>query len=93
MLLFCEGEECRAKLLIGYFGQETKECGKCDACLKKQKIKSLNEKELLDFLQKPTNIQEVKGYFRSDEDELNSMLRKLVKEERVSYQNGNYSAE
>ena len=93
MLLFCEGEECRAKLLIGYFGQETKECGKCDACLKKLKIKSLNEKELLDFLQKPTNIQEVKGYFRSDEDELNSMLRKLVKEERVSYQNGNYSSE
>jgi predicted transcriptional regulator len=53
----------------------------------------LNEKELIRFLQKPTNIQEVKGYFRSDEDELTSMLRKLVKEERVRYENGNYSAE
>jgi ATP-dependent DNA helicase RecQ len=93
ILLFCEGEKCRAQLLISYFGQQTNECGKCDACLKKQKNKSLNEKELLDFLQKPTNIQEVKGYFRSDDDELNSILRKLVKEERVRYENGNYIAE
>jgi ATP-dependent DNA helicase RecQ len=93
MLLLCEGEKCRAQLLIGYFGQQTNECGKCDACLTKYKNKNLNEKELIEFLQKPTNMQEVKGYFRSDEDELNSMLRKLVKEERVRYENGNYKAE
>jgi len=90
---FCEGENCRAQLLIKYFGQETKECGKCDACIAKSKNKKINEKELIELLQKPTNVQEVKGYFNNDEDEVNAMLRKLVKEERIQYNNGNYSAE
>jgi len=93
MIDFCEGEKCKAQQLISYFGQETKECGKCDACIANKKNKKLDEKELIQFLKTPTNIQEVKGYFDTEEDEVNALLRKLVKEERVRYENGNYSME
>jgi ATP-dependent DNA helicase RecQ len=33
MLALCETIECRRGQLLGYFGQQAKECGNCDTCL------------------------------------------------------------
>ena len=41
-----QGEECRSRILIDYFGQESKtDCGICDVCLKKRNMGNLRERE------------------------------------------------
>jgi len=93
MLEFCENKHCRAQQLIAYFGQKSETCGKCDICIKNNNSIEINENTIVEKLKNPSSIQDLKTYFSIDEDEVNGYLRKLVKEERVKYNNGNYSAE
>jgi ATP-dependent DNA helicase RecQ len=33
LLAYCEAPECRRRMLLGYFGEESQPCGRCDVCL------------------------------------------------------------
>lgn len=93
MLDFCENKRCRAQQLIAYFGQMSEKCGKCDSCIEEQNTIKITEQNLLDKLKQPTSIQELKTYFSCEEESVNDVLRKLLKEERVKYNRGNYSSD
>ncbi|NBX78801.1 MAG: hypothetical protein EBQ94_00200, partial [Flavobacteriales bacterium] len=73
--------------------QMSEKCGKCDSCIEEQNTIKITEQNLIDKLKQPTSIQELKTYFSGEEESVNDVLRKLLKEERVKYDRGNYSSD
>ncbi|HJJ30777.1 MAG TPA: ATP-dependent DNA helicase [Methanocorpusculum sp.] len=44
---YCESKECRRKLLLSYFGEESGSCGNCDNCSQKKVRKTPVKKSIL----------------------------------------------
>jgi ATP-dependent DNA helicase RecQ len=97
MLRFLKTPLCRSVLLLEYFGQKGKPCGKCDVCLSEKKsvytheelkeyiISILKEKKELSFdaIASELNIQET--------GQLKKILFWLIDEEIVQFNNATYS--
>ena len=85
-----EGESCRAKQIINYFGQQTSNCGICDWCKKNESKVKLSEKSLQKFLREARTIGICAEYFSCSENEINTLLRPLLIKEKIIFKNGKY---
>ncbi len=82
---------CRSKLLLSYFGEyDSKACGQCDICLRKDKSKlSSNEYEEIkrDILtaihSKALTMSELKSLLNHDENKIIEVLRFLLDNQLV----------
>jgi len=86
-------DECRALLLINYFGVESKPCGKCDNCLKKTQKKTLKtdlDKIMSAIIDSPKNNMELKTLF-DDPNRYKVAIRKLMIEEKIFFDGNIYS--
>lgn len=87
---------CRSQYLIRYFGQESEPCGKCDYCRSLKKDNYTSEevsKILLEKLQAPQSLSELKeSLHQIKEDQLIRVLNWLMQEERIRFENGNYTS-
>lgn len=90
MIDFVELEKCRAQQVIGYFGQQSDPCNKCDVCLKQNQKMELNESNLLENLNEYKTIFDLCDNFQVDEEELKPILRKIYLEEKITFDNGKF---
>ncbi|MFM7668722.1 MAG: ATP-dependent DNA helicase RecQ [Bacteroidota bacterium] len=90
---FLKKDTCRSIQLLNYFGQDSATCGKCDVCqrelLEGQKATQLRD-EILDFLAYPKTQQEVDLKFGYRNDSVTKMIRILLHEGIVEYENNCY---
>lgn len=90
---YLKKETCRSKQLLNYFGQEASSCGKCDVCQQElregQKAAHLRE-EILIFLSDPKTQQEVDLKFGYRNDSVSQMIRVLLHEGILEYENDHY---
>ena len=89
---FCENDRCRASQLIAYFGQESVDCGKCDACLRKNNQIETTILEKLNNSPSGCTLQEFKFEFLMEENELMKVIRHLLTEEKIVHLNGLFKA-
>lgn len=90
-----ESEQCRSRMLCGYFGDEAeKNCGVCDACRKNNKPKTttaqfdaLYERVYQYIQQNPgADVNRLKIYFDDEpEDKIPEILRMLIVEEKIAF--------
>ncbi|MFM7666961.1 MAG: ATP-dependent DNA helicase RecQ [Bacteroidota bacterium] len=90
---YLKKDTCRSIQLLNYFGQDSASCGKCDVCqldlLEGQKATQLRD-EILDFLAYPKTQQEVDLKFGYRNDSVTKMIRILLHEGIVEYENNCY---
>lgn len=95
MIHFLKTPKCRSILLLAYFGQEGKPCGKCDVCLLEEKTTYTNA-ELSDRLKelitkKGVSTEELIGELNTAEErQVHTILNWLIDEGQVRYQDGVY---
>ena len=89
-LNFLEKSVCRSKLLLEYFGQNSKSCGKCDVCLSElqegHKIEHYRE-EIILFFENPKSIRQVEEKFGIKNQVVKQIIRSLLHEGIIEYQN------
>jgi ATP-dependent DNA helicase RecQ len=90
MVDFCENDLCRSAQLIAYFGQESKDCGKCDACRKKKPLEVLTEQLLLEILAEPNDWIDLNLRFSNQLNELKKLVSVLLGEEKIKFANGKF---
>lgn len=90
MINFLENHECRSKMVLNYFGQESEACGICDICIDSQQV--LSKEKIVVFLGTEKSIVEICDNFQLDEKTVNSILRELVKEELIHYTGQGYKS-
>jgi len=88
-------DECRSVQLLRYFGQDSRECGKCDVCLKKNRkeyqiaeLKAL----LVGFLKTEKTFEECSRYTFAHDDQLKLALKELILDEKVQFNGSSYCA-
>ena len=84
---------CRSQQLIGYFGQHTTECGICDVCqLESRKAENKEELkiELLQQLREKQTFKDLESIFGINNEEFKSILRLLMHENKVTFNEGFY---
>ncbi len=88
MLNFIESKDCRSQVVLAYFGQSSVTCGICDNC-KKSNL-PLSHEDLLRFLKSEKSVFDICHYFGTDESQVNSVLRNLLKEELIRFNGVGY---
>ncbi|MFM8242562.1 MAG: RecQ family zinc-binding domain-containing protein, partial [Crocinitomicaceae bacterium] len=90
---YLKKDTCRSIQLLNYFGQDSATCGKCDVCqldlLEGQKATQLRD-EILDFLAYPKTQQEVDLKFGYENNPIKKIIRILLHEGFLSFENGLY---
>ncbi|MFM7473514.1 MAG: RecQ family zinc-binding domain-containing protein, partial [Crocinitomicaceae bacterium] len=82
--------ECRSKMVLNYFGQESDACGICDICSSTPEV--FSKEKIVAFLEIEKSIFEISDYFQIDEKTVNSIVRELVKEEMIRYTGYGYKS-
>ncbi|MFM7301471.1 MAG: RecQ family zinc-binding domain-containing protein, partial [Crocinitomicaceae bacterium] len=90
MINFLENHECRSKMVLNYFGQESDACGICDICSSTSEV--FSKEKIVAFLEIEKSIFEISDYFQLDEKTVNSIVRELVKEEMIRYTGYGYKS-
>lgn len=93
VLEYLQTTECRATKLISYFGQNSKECKKCDNCKQKSGYKMNREDlkmNLIDFLVTERTVSECESYFTIPKDQIISLMKELVLEEKIKKEHNGY---
>ena len=96
MIAFLENKsECRERILLAYFDEKkTSDCGHCDVCKSKQKIK-VNSKELRNELlltikkQGKIPVRDlIASYPAEIKENVLAMVRTMIDEQTLSLDNG-----
>jgi ATP-dependent DNA helicase RecQ len=91
---FLTGKSCRSQYLIGYFGQTSDACGKCDICRENAKADytfSDITSMLLELVNSEISLTELKSKLSHlKENELMKGLQWLISEELIRFQSGKY---
>lgn len=90
MVAFCENDLCRSAQLIAYFGQQSADCGKCDACRRKKPELICNDENLLNLLKEAKDWTELQTIFSGQQQALKSSIAKLLSEEKIKFSNGKF---
>ncbi len=90
MINFLDNHECRSKMVLNYFGQESDACGICDICRNTSEV--FSKEKIVAFLENEKSIFEISDYFQLDETIVNSIVRELVKEEMIRYTGYGYKS-
>jgi len=86
---FVSAETCRQQSMIGYFGEESGECGKCDVCQSKKNIPSLQS--VVEACREPKRLEElVSSPIPYNKHQVLDVLHAALKEGKVAYTNGTY---
>jgi ATP-dependent DNA helicase RecQ len=88
MLEFLSTETCRMRVAQIYFGQEEKDCGNCDRCLKKRKGSVPTDVDIINHLNVPKSVDALAEELGIASKELRVKLRSLLLEEKVGYKDG-----
>jgi ATP-dependent DNA helicase RecQ len=79
-------KECRAVVLIRYFGQETQPCGKCDNCLSANAVQiPISELKtiLTNILTVPMSLGECQHHIKASEKAIKAALKELILDEKI----------
>jgi ATP-dependent DNA helicase RecQ len=85
--------ECRSSMLIHYFGQEIKPCGKCDVCKIQQNSEySIPELKtlLLEILKKESTVEECIEKTNASTEITLVCLRELILDGKIQHKNDHY---
>jgi ATP-dependent DNA helicase RecQ len=94
-LNFLRVDDCRSVQLLRYFGQDSKECGKCDVCQKKnRKDYQLAElKALLQgYLKTEHSFEDCLAFTFAQNEQLKLALKELMLDEKVLFNGSVYQA-
>ena len=90
---YLSNDLCRSRQLLNYFGQESPACGKCDVCQKElldgQNLTQIRE-GILFFFTEPKSQQDVDLKFGYRNEIVSRMIRILLHEGIVDYENDHY---
>ncbi|MCC5923739.1 MAG: RecQ family ATP-dependent DNA helicase [Crocinitomicaceae bacterium] len=92
---FLTADECRSVLLLRYFGQEGKPCGKCDYCLA-QNEKNYSDEELTTYLlnllkDESLTLLEIQQTMQIlSSQQVQKLLNWLLDEEKIIFDHGKY---
>ena len=82
---------CREKMLLGYFEEESGDCGRCDVCIERKKKMNHTEQDVIDGVLymtqvKPRKIQDLVTTLSFPQDEVISVVALLVDEGLLIHQ-------
>lgn len=83
---------CREKMLLGYFEEDSGDCGRCDVCIERKKKMDHTEQDVIDGVLymtqvKPRKMKDLISTLSFSQDEVISVVSMLVDEGLLVHQN------